>query len=80
MVLEAIRYVDEVVVYNTEQDLIKLLTNINPEIRILGTDYEDKNFTGQNLNIDIYWHKREHNWSTSSLRKRIWQSENEKLV
>lgn len=75
MVLEAIRYVDEVVTYDTEADLLALLQNLNPDVRILGTDYIDKNVTGSELDIEIYWHKRDHDWSTSSLRRRIYEAE-----
>lgn len=80
MVLEAIKFVDEIVVYNTEEELRNLLSNIKPDIRILGTDYKDKTFTGQDLNIAIHWHQRNHDWSTTALRKRIWQCENEKIT
>ena len=69
--LESIKYVDEVVFYNTEEDLIKLLQLIKPQVRILGSDYKDKHFTGKELKIPIYYHLRDHEWSTSSLRKKI---------
>ena len=69
--LESIKYVDEVVFYNTEEDLIKLLQLIKPQVRILGNDYKDKHFTGKELKIPIYYHLRDHEWSTSSLRKKI---------
>lgn len=78
MVLEAIRYVDEVVVYETEQELTQLLIELSPDVRILGTDYKDKPFTGQNLFIPIHWHDRNHDWSCTNLRHRIWQSEENK--
>jgi len=69
--LEAIKYIDEIIIYNTEKDLHTLLENISPDIRVLGSDYTNKKFTGQNLNIKIYYHKRNHNYSTSNLRKKI---------
>ena len=69
--LEAIRYVDEIVVYNTEKELIEWLKILKPDIRILGSDYEGKKFTGDFLDIDIYYHERSHDWSTSDLRKRV---------
>lgn len=69
--LESIRYVDEIALYNTEEDLIKVLELINPHIRILGSDYENKDFTGKELKIPIYYHLRDHEWSTSSLREKI---------
>lgn len=71
LVLEAIKYVDEVLVYETEQELYQLLMHRKPDVRILGTDYEGKRFTGDDLNIPIHWHKRYHDWSTTNLKKRI---------
>ncbi len=72
--LEAIKYIDEIIIYNTELDLYKLLEKIQPNIRILGTDYIDKKFTGNDLDIEIYYHKREHNFSSTNLRKKIRQN------
>ena len=70
--LEAIKYVDEVIVYETENELYELLYKLMPNVRILGTDYEHKYFTGIEIDgIDIYFHKRDHDYSTSSLREKI---------
>ena len=71
--LEAVRYVDEVFVYNTEEDLYKKLLDIKPDVRILGSDYNipDKKFTGDDLDIKIYYHDRNHNYSTTNLRGKI---------
>ena len=70
--LEAIKYVDEVIVYETENELYELLYKLMPNLRILGTDYEHKYFTGIEIDgIDIYFHKRDHDYSTSSLREKI---------
>jgi len=70
--LEAVKYVDDIFVYDTEEELYHLLKLINPDIRILGSDYEDgRYFTGQELNIPIYYHKRSHNYSSSNLRNKI---------
>ena len=70
--LEAIKYVDEVIVYETENELYELLYKLMPNVRILGTDYEHKYFTGIEIEgIDIYFHKRDHDYSTSSLREKI---------
>ena len=69
--LEAIKYVDEVFIYDTEEELYKKLLDINPDVRILGSDYIGKSFTGDDLDIDIYYHERKHNYSTTSLRKKI---------
>ena len=69
--LEAVRYVDEVFIYDTEEELYKKLLDIKPDVRILGSDYIGKSFTGDNLDIEIYYHERKHNYSTTNLRKKI---------
>jgi glycerol-3-phosphate cytidylyltransferase len=69
--LEAVKYVDEIVEYETENELYELLKTLIPDVRILGTDYIEKSFTGDDLNIPIYFHKRNHDYSTSNLRKKI---------
>jgi len=76
MVLESIRYVDEVIIYKSEDDLYQLLKEISPDVRILGSDYKEKDFTGSDLSIEIHWHNRDHSWSTSNLRRRIANAEN----
>ena len=72
--LEAVRYVDDIFVYETESDLIDLLKLVKPDIRILGSDYKDESFTGDDLNIPIYYHERDHDYSSSDLRKKILQN------
>ena len=69
--LEAVKYVDDIFVYDTEASLLDLLKLVKPDVRILGSDYEGKSFTGDNLNIPIYYHERNHNYSSSGLRKKI---------
>lgn len=79
--LAAIKYVDEIVVYQTEQDLEDILELYPISIRILGEEYRDKNFTGKDIcqerGIDLYFNKRDHRFSSSDLRKRV--IENEKV-
>ena len=75
--LEAVKYIDEIIVYETENDLQKLLFELDPDVRILGSDWKRLPFTGYSLHIPIYFHDRTHNYSTSSLRKKIWEQENE---
>ena len=72
--LEAVRYVDDIFVYETESDLIDLLKLVKPDVRILGSDYKDEKFTGDDLNIPIYYHERDHDYSSSDLRKKILQN------
>ena len=70
--LKAVKYIDEIIKYETEEELFQLLKLIRPSIRILGSDYRDERyFTGQELNIPIYFHERNHNYSSSNLRKKI---------
>lgn len=69
--LNAVKYVDEVIIYHTEHELIELLKSLPIDVRIVGADYINKHFTGSDLEIDIYYNKREHNWSTTRLKKLI---------
>jgi glycerol-3-phosphate cytidylyltransferase len=82
--LAACRYVDEVVVYQTEQDLVDLLLILPVDVRILGVEYEDKAFTGKQecwqRGIEIVYNGRDHSFSSSSLRKRVAQAESERLL
>ena len=73
--LKAVKYIDEIIEYSTENELYNLLKKIKPNIRILGSDYINKSFTGDDLNIKIYYHKREHNYSTTNLREKIYLKE-----
>ena len=81
--LAATRYVDEIVVYQTEKDLEDLLLILPVDVRILGIDYADKNFTGKEIckrrGIEIIYNSRDHSFSSSSLRKRVAESENGKV-
>ncbi len=69
--LEAVKYIHEIIEYTTEKDLYKKLLEINPDVRILGSDYMGKSFTGDDLDIPIYYHERNHNYSTTNLRKKL---------
>jgi len=73
--LKAVKYIDEIIEYSTEKELYELLKKLNPDIRILGTDYINKSFTGDDLNIKIYYHKRDHDYSTSNIRRKIYLEE-----
>jgi glycerol-3-phosphate cytidylyltransferase len=83
LTLGACRYVDEIVVYSTEQDLIDLILTLPIDVRILGVEYEDTNFTGRNegtgRGIQHVFNKRDHSFSSSSLRKRVAESERNKV-
>ena len=69
--LQAVKYIDEIFIYDTEEDLYKKILYFNPDVRILGSDYIDKPFTGDDLNIPIYFHDRKHNYSSTNLRGKI---------
>ena len=79
MQLKRSRYVDEVWVYNTEKDLEDLLLTLPINVRILGVEYEGKEFTGREIchkrNIDLFFNRRDHSFSSSSLRKRVYEAE-----
>lgn len=80
--LAAIKYVDEVVVYTTENDLLDILNMYPIDIRILGEEYRDKEFTGKDecrkRGIQLYFNKRDHRFSTSDLRMRVSECTNKK--
>jgi len=80
--LAACRYVDEVVVYQTEQDLIDLLLILPVDVRILGVEYEHQNFTGREegalRGIELVFNGRDHSFSSSSLRRRVAKAEVER--
>ena len=73
--LAAVKYVDEIVIYNTEQDLIDLLLTLPIDVRILGDEYKTKDFTGKEIakqrGSKIIYNGRDHSFSSSSLRKRV---------
>jgi glycerol-3-phosphate cytidylyltransferase len=69
--LEGCKYVDQILPYSTEDDLINLLTSYPIDVRIIGEEYRDKQFTGHNLPIEVYFNRRQHNFSTTDLRQRV---------
>ena len=82
--LAACRYVDEVVVYQTEQDLIDLLLILPLDVRVLGVEYEASDYTGRNecyhRKIECIFNPRDHSFSSSSLRKRVVAAETENAL
>lgn len=77
--LSAVKYVDEIIVYRTEQDLEDILEMFHIDIRILGDEYRDKDFTGKDIckkrGIQLYFNKRDHRFSTTSLRNQVVQKQ-----
>ena len=82
--LAACRYVDEIVVYSTEQDLRDLLLILPVDVRILGIEYQGTNFSGQSecekRGIDIIYNARDHSFSSSGLRQRVAAAEDTKTL
>ena len=73
--LAAVKFIDEIIVYNTEQDLMDLLLTLPIKVRVLGDEYKAKDFTGKDIakqrGIKIIYNGRDHSFSSSSLRKRV---------
>ena len=73
--LEAVKYVDEIIPYLHESDLEDILQMRQINVRILGEEYREKEFTGRDIckqrDIDLYFNKRDHRFSSSDLRKRV---------
>ena len=70
--LKAVRYVDEVIQYDTEDDLIELLKDIKPNVRFVGMDWKDNpNLTGGDLPIEIRYNSRDHGYSSTELKSRV---------
>jgi glycerol-3-phosphate cytidylyltransferase len=78
--LRGSKYVDEIIPYSTERDLMDILAGMHIDIRILGVEYRDKDFTGsdicKNRDIEIFFNERDHRFSTSDLRNRTCAAEN----
>ncbi len=78
--LSAVKYVDEVIPYNLEKDLHDILLSYPIDVRIIGADYRDVDFSGKQICIDkeieIYYNERSHNFSSTELRQRINETKN----
>ncbi len=75
--LEAVKYIDEIVIYDTEQDLYDILSKneLGIDVRIIGEDWRGKPFTGHDLPMEVAFNSRTHSYSTSALRKRVAEAE-----
>ena len=69
--LEACKYVDQVIPYATEKELIDILLSYHIDVRILGEEYMEKDFTGMELGMEFYFNQRKHSFSTTELRQRV---------
>lgn len=79
IILSGIKYIDDVVIYSSEEDLYKKLKEIPHHVRILGEDWKDKHATGQEFAKKVVYNERKHNYSTTELRKRIYNEEHKNL-
>ena len=77
--LKAVSYVDEIIPYQSEEEVIDILQMYDIDIRILGVEYREKNFTGKDVcqkqNIKLHFNRRDHRFSTSDLRNRVIEKE-----
>jgi glycerol-3-phosphate cytidylyltransferase len=80
--LDAVQYVDKIIPYNTEEELITIFSSLDLDVRIIGEEYKDTNFTAKDdclkRGIKIIYNKRDHDFSTTNLRKRIYEQESTK--
>jgi len=74
--LDAVRYIMEIIKYETDEDLLKILTGLNPYYRILGSDWKEREdeIIGKDIS-PIYWHERGDEYSTTALRNKIYRTE-----
>lgn len=77
--ISAVKYVDEIICYETEQDVVDILEMFQIDIKIMGEEYKDKDFTGRDVckrkGIELYFNKRDHRFSSTDLRKRVTEKE-----
>lgn len=86
IMLESIKYIDEIIGYDTEAQLYEYLKKNaranggRIDVRIVGEDYVGKPFTGRELPLDVYYNSRKHDYSTTRLRQRTYEAEAQKYV
>jgi glycerol-3-phosphate cytidylyltransferase len=73
-ILRSIKYVDDVFLYDTEESLYNLLRRTDYDVRILGTDYKDREYTGKDLDPEVYYHLRDHDISTTKIKNQIYSA------
>lgn len=80
--LKGVRYVDEIIPYSSEKDVEDILTMYRIDVRILGEEYREKDFTGKDIckkrGIALYFNKRDHRFSSADLRSRVTEGQNKK--
>ena len=82
--LDAVQYVDKIIPYSTEKELITIFSSLDLDVRIIGEEYKDTAFTAKDVcverGIKIVYNKRDHDFSTTSLRQRIYKQESDKQL
>lgn len=78
IMLKSVKWVDEIHLYDTESALVDLIKKLKPDVRIIGSDWRGKQFTGYELPIRVVFNSRDHSYSTSSLRERVLTAEMQK--
>jgi len=78
-ILEAIKGVGEVVVYSTEAELARILYELQPDVRVCGTDWQDKEITAPSAAKRVIWRERDDDWSSSVMRRRAWEAEEQAM-
>ncbi len=73
--VQACKFVDEIIPYATEKELMDILTSYPIDVRIIGEEYRDKQFTGYQLPMSVYFNSRQHSFSTTELRQRVLEIE-----
>lgn len=80
--LNAVQYVDKIIPYTTEEELITIFSSLDLDVRIIGEEYKDTEFTAKNIcqkrGIKLVYNKRDHDFSTTNLRERIYNQESNK--
>jgi len=80
--LNAVQYVDKIIPYTTEEELISIFSSLDLDVRIIGEEYKDTEFTAKNIcqkrGIKLVYNKRDHDFSTTNLRERIYNQESNK--
>ena len=80
--LDAVKYVDKIIPYTTEEELLTIFSSLDLDVRIIGEEYKDSDFTAKNIclkrGIKLVYNKRDHDFSSSSLRERIYKQESNK--
>ena len=80
--LDAVKFVDKIIPYSTEEELMTIFSSLDLDVRIIGEEYKDQDFTAKNIcqkrGIKFVYNKREHNFSTTNLRKLVYEQESTK--